>query len=231
MKYPSLQRLIAIFLRSPLAIATATAISLLTSCTSIPTPNTTTETVNQHHEQMNHGDMQHGMNHNLDLGPDDTSYDLRFIDAMIPHHEGAIIMAKEAQQKSQRPEIQKLAQEIIAVQNQEISSLKKWRQSWYPQAPKAPQTWNSQTQQMMAMSPEQIAAMGMNLDLGTADAKFDLRFINAMIPHHEGAVIMAKDALKKSKRPEIQKLAQEIISSQETEIKQMQQWGQNWYKK
>lgn len=68
-------------------------------------------------------------------------------------------------------------------------------------------------------------------NLGTADAEFDLRFINAMIPHHEGAVIMAKDALKKSKRPEIQKLAQEIISSQETEIKQMQQWRQNWYKK
>lgn len=231
MKYPSLQRIIAIFPRSRLAIATATAISLLTSCTSIPTPNTTTETVNQHHGQTNHEDMQHGMNHNLDLGPGDTNYDLRFIDAMIPHHEGAVIMAKEAQQKSQRPEIQKLAQEIIAAQNQEISSLKQWRQSWYPQASEAPQTWHPQMQHMMAMSPEQIAAMRMDLDLGTADTEFDLRFINAMIPHHEGAVIMAKDALKKSKRPEIQKLAQEIISSQETEIQQMQQWRQNWYTK
>jgi len=40
-------------------------------------------------------------------------------------------------------------------------------------------------------------------DLGTADAEFDLRFMNAMIEHHEGAITMAKDALSKSKRPKI----------------------------
>jgi uncharacterized protein (DUF305 family) len=51
-----------------------------------------------------------------------------------------------------------------------------------------------------------------------------------MIPHHEGAVVMAKDALNKSKRPEIKKLAQEILASQNAEIKQMQQWKQAWYK-
>lgn len=53
----------------------------------------------------------------------------------------------------------------------------------------------------------------MNMDLGAGYAEFDLRFINAMIPHHESAVTMAKDALNKSKRPEIKKLAQEIITN------------------
>jgi uncharacterized protein (DUF305 family) len=84
---------------------------------------------------------------------------------------------------------------------------------------------------MMAMTPEQIKAMRMDMDLGESNAEFDLRFINAMIPHHQGAVVMAKDALNKSKRPEIKKLAQAIISSQEAEIKQMQQWRQAWYQK
>lgn len=70
----------------------------------------------------------------------------------------------------------------------------------------------------------------MSMDLGAADDQFDLRFLNAMIPHHEGAVVMAQDALSKSKRPEIQKLAQEIITSQKAEIQQMQQWKQAWYK-
>ncbi len=42
---------------------------------------------------------------------------------------------------------------------------------------------------------------------------------------------MASYALNKSKRPEIKKLAQAIISSQEAEIKQMKQWRQAWYKK
>ena len=71
----------------------------------------------------------------------------------------------------------------------------------------------------------------MSKDLGTADAHFDLRFINAMIPHHQGAVTMAEDALSKSKRPEIKQLAQEIVKAQEAEIEQMQEWRQAWYKK
>lgn len=50
-----------------------------------------------------------------------------------------------------------------------------------------------------------------------------------MIPHHESAVVMAKDALQKSQRPEIRKLAQDIISSQQKEIEQMQQWRKAWY--
>jgi uncharacterized protein (DUF305 family) len=65
------------------------------------------------------------------LGPADANYDDRFIDMMIPHHEGAIAMAKDAKAKSQRPEIKKLADDIIAAQEQEIAQLKKWRSEWY----------------------------------------------------------------------------------------------------
>ncbi len=66
-------------------------------------------------------------------------------------------------------------------------------------------------------------------DLGSADSNYDLRFINAMMEHHEGAVVMAQDALKKSKRPEVQKLAKEIISAQQQEIAQMKTWRKEWY--
>jgi uncharacterized protein (DUF305 family) len=50
-----------------------------------------------------------------------------------------------------------------------------------------------------------------------------------MIPHHEGALVMAKDALAKSDRPEIKQLAQAILDSQQREIDQMQQWKKEWY--
>ncbi|MGL4619934.1 MAG: DUF305 domain-containing protein, partial [Chroococcidiopsis sp.] len=50
-----------------------------------------------------------------------------------------------------------------------------------------------------------------------------------MIPHHEGAVTMAQDALKKSQRPEIKQLAKNIISDQQKEIAQMKQWRKAWY--
>ena len=83
----------------------------------------------------------------------------------------------------------------------------------------------------MEMNADQMKGMMMTQDLGAQDAEFDLRFINAMIPHHQGAVIMAQDASTKSTRPEIKQLSKDIISSQQTEIKQMQDWKQAWYKK
>jgi uncharacterized protein (DUF305 family) len=109
--------------------------------------------------------------------------------------------------------------------------MKQWRQAWYPKAGDKPMGYDASSKQMREMSSQQMQGMMMNMDLGTADAEFDLRFINAMIPHHEGAVTMAKDALNKSKRREIKKFAQEIINSQDTEISQMKQWRQAWYKK
>lgn len=174
---------------------------------------------------MNHS----SMGHNMDLGPADAEFDLRFIDGMIPHHQGAVDMAKEVLQKSKRPELKKLAQEVIAAQDKEISQMQQWRKAWYATASDAPIAWHAEMNHSMAMSKEQIKAMKMSMDLGAADGQFDLRFIDAMIPHHEGAVTMAKDVLQKSKRPEVQKLAQDIVSSQEAEINQMKQWRKAWY--
>ena len=174
------------------------------------------------------GDMN---NMAMDLGPADANFDLRFIDGMIPHHQGAITMAKEAQQKSQRPEIKKLADEIVMAQTKEIAELQTWRKQWYPNASSMPMAHNAKMGHMMEMNADQMKGMMMTQDLGAQDAEFDLRFINAMIPHHQGAVKMAQDASTKSTRPEIKQLSKDIISSQQIEIKQMQDWKQAWYKK
>jgi len=53
---------------------------------------------------------------------------------------------------------------------------------------------------------------------------FDVEFINLMIPHHEGAIVIVKETLQKSQRGEIKTLANEIIKAQEGEIKQMKDW-------
>lgn len=179
--------------------------------------------------EMEHSKMNGGMMMNMELGPADANFDLRFMDAMIPHHQGAVKMAQEALQKSKRPEIKKLAQSIIADQDKEIAQMQQWRKTWYANAASTPIAWNSKTHSAMPMPQEQMNGMMMNMDLGAADEQFDLRFINAMIPHHESALVMAKDALQKSKRPEVQKLATAIVSSQQAEIAQMKQWRKAWY--
>lgn len=219
------------------AIAIASALFLAQSCSSTntaqnqnqaPTPNSTIA-VNKVEEHGGHGS---STNHSMaiDLGPADTDYDLRFIDAMIPHHQGAVLMAQEAQQKSKRPEIKQLAGDIIKAQDREIQQMQQWRKNWYPQAGNQAMAYDAKSGKTVAMSPEQRQSMMMSGNLGSADDSFDQRFIDAMIPHHEGALTMAQDALKNTKRPEIKQLAQEIVNSQQKEIDQMKQWRQAWYK-
>ena len=52
----------------------------------------------------------------------------------------------------------------------------------------------------------------------------DVDFVQGMIPHHQGAVDMAKIELEQGKDPEIKKFAADIIKAQEAEIKMMNTW-------
>lgn len=63
------------------------------------------------------------------------------------------------------------------------------------------------------------SAMGSNIP---ADA--DVAFVQGMIPHHQGAIDMARIVLEHGTDPENQALARAIIAAQEAEIQQMRAW-------
>lgn len=63
-------------------------------------------------------------------GKTGDKFDREFIKQMIPHHQGAIDMAKEAQKNAGHDEIKNLADEIIAAQTKEINQMKEWQQTW-----------------------------------------------------------------------------------------------------
>jgi uncharacterized protein (DUF305 family) len=76
---------------------------------------------------------------------------------------------------------------------------------------------------------DMMNSMTMGLKNKTGD-DFDQAFLSEMIIHHEGAVEMAKQVLKNSKRPELIKLANDIISAQTKEIEIMKGWQTSWFK-
>ena len=145
-----------------------------------------------------------------------TQSDQDFLTQMIEHHEGAIAMAGEAKAKSRRVEIRTFADNIITAQSGEIDSMYAWRKDWFKDS-------GHIAMRMGADMPS------MAIDLGVSDADFDLRFLQAMIIHHEGAVKMAKQVLLPTDRVEIHDLAKNIISTQQAEITQMQSWLKEWY--
>lgn len=79
------------------------------------------------------------------------------------------------------------------------------------------------------MGPSSMAFMEANDRMHGAMAieytgNADIDFVRGMIPHHQGAVDMAKIVLEHGKDPEVRKLAETVIAAQEAEIKWMQDW-------
>lgn len=146
--------------------------------------------------------------------------DKRFIEEMIPHHESAIAMAKIAQQKSTKPEIKTLANNIIASQSAEISTMSQWYKDWYGAG--VPEQ-SGQTMMGGSMMSSQT-----DMDNLNSATDFDKSFLEQMIPHHQTAVMMANMLEQGTNRPEMKKLADDIKTAQTKEIQQMQQWQKDW---
>jgi uncharacterized protein (DUF305 family) len=174
------------------------------------------------HDQMGHGSMgmgSGGMARQMVMENGKYSVE-RFIDTMVSHHQGAIAMAEVALKNAQHEEIKDLSRNIVSTQRAEIEELKSIKKEEF-----------GTSNVPMGMSQEQIRGMGMMMDSQelARSEPFDRAFIDAMIPHHQSAIEMAKVAYEKSENPRIKKLAENIVSAQQAEIEQMKRWREQWY--
>ena len=124
-------------------------------------------------------------------------------------------MARVALKNAEHEEIIELSRNIVSTQQDEIEELKTIKKEEF-----------GTSQVPMEMSPQQMQSMGMMMNPEHLAHKepFDRAFIDAMIPHHQSAIEMARVALKKSKNPKIRELAENIVGAQKQEIEQMKQW-------
>lgn len=155
-----------------------------------------------------------GMDHSMMNMDPSQPFDAQFIDSMIEHHQGAVTMAEQALAEAEHAELRTIADAIIAAQTQEIDAMTTWRQEWYPD---------------LALTDGMGMGMG-EMTISSDESKpFDQRFLEAMISHHQGAIEMAQMAKQMAEHAEIKALADAIITAQEAEIEQMQNWLKAWF--
>lgn len=145
----------------------------------------------------------------MDLGRPDRTLDLRYMNNMIAHHRGAMLLALQADKQTQRPEMKDLSNKILADEPNAIAELYKWKKDWYgdTKTTKDPVVPN----------------------LGVYDERFDLRFLNALIAHHDLGLIMTKDVKSKSSRTEILNNADAVDTFLTTTLKLFKDWRLEWY--
>ncbi len=145
--------------------------------------------------------------------------DLAFAEAMAPHHDSAIEMADMAKERGEHPEVRALAEEIIAAQRDELRTL---RQIGDQLADEGVDEGDLGLEEH---------TMGMDSDASALEQvrPFDRAFIDMMVPHHRGAIRMARVELDKGEDARLRRLARAIIDSQNAEVKRMLAWRKSWY--
>ena len=150
--------------------------------------------------------------------------DVTFTQNMIPHHQQAIEMAKLVDTHTDRPELRQLADSIVSSQSQEITQMEGWLRGWgKPATPSEGHGGHGDTEMPGMMSEADMRRL-----MESSGTEFDLTFVDMMADHHQGAIDMANTELKDGSLPEVTRLAEQIIDTQQKEIEQLQQWKAEW---
>lgn len=149
----------------------------------------------------------------------DKDFNIAFMKIMIMHHMSALAMIKSAPTNAAHAEIKNLAEKNTAMQQDEISKMTGWLQSWYDEQPDP---------KMKMSNEQQIQAQIARLNSLRGD-DYDKEFITDMAAHHQMGVDMAALVAERGSRAELKELAQNIISSQRKDIAEMTGWLKQWY--
>jgi uncharacterized protein (DUF305 family) len=154
--------------------------------------------------------------------PTYTASDIAFVQNMIPHHEQALEMIALIPERSSNPDLPKLAERMEISQTDEIKLLEEWLTARGEEVPSGEHHHGPQHEQLM---PGMLTDAEMDQLAGARGPTFDRLFLQYMIRHHEGAVIMAQDLTESGggQEPSVFQLSQLISGDQGIEIARMKQ--------
>ncbi len=139
-----------------------------------------------------------------------------FIVQMIPHHKAAIEMSENILKYTDNAELISIAENIVSEQTKSIENMRTALEtcSSFANRPCDVRTYQSKLRRI-------TKTMFSEMRKAYSDCCVNCDFIREMIPHHEGAVRMSKNALSFEICPELKPILNAIIVSQEKGIRQM----------
>ncbi len=144
-------------------------------------------------------------------------FDCDFANMMIMHHQSAVAMSNFEIANGTNQEIKMIAEQIKKAQTNEISEMHKILNNFKINAPdRQPIKVHEELSESMQNMMDQMNGVKMT-------GNTDKDYASMMIPHHESALKMAQDELKYGKQPALKKMAEQMISVQENEIKQFKE--------
>ncbi len=161
-------------------------------------------------------------NHDMHMGMDiefTGTTDIDFLRGMIPHHQGAVDMANIVLEHGRNGNVKNLARRIINAQEREMRLMTLWLNRIETSHglhihENAPPTAEFKMQNMVMHEDMNIKFTG----------NADIDFVRGMIPHHQGAVEMARTVLRYGKDANVRRFAAEVITEQQREIREMQRF-------
>jgi uncharacterized protein (DUF305 family) len=161
--------------------------------------------------------------------PRDDSAEAGFARDMATHHAQAVEMSFVVRDKSSDQDLRTLASDIIVTQSTQRGIFMGWLQQWgLRQASGRPRmAWMPGHVHLARATDGAVLMHGMASDaelrdLGEANGvAAEVRFLQLMIRHHEGGIIMARALMARSARRELVQMARSVEEGQLAEIAQM----------
>lgn len=176
---------------------------------------TTTEYHNDYNSQYKNvfNKMKKGMN----AKPCLDNVNFAFVTEMIPHHEGAIGMSNAIVKYGCNAEVKSIAEHIIQSQNTQLPLMESMKFKFEKESKSDCTEWSNYITAYDKIKDKMFKSMESVKPSDNAD----VTFLKQMIPHHEGAIEMSKEILKYTKDPQLKKLAEDIVNSQNSGVQKM----------
>jgi uncharacterized protein (DUF305 family) len=149
------------------------------------------------------------------LGKGDDAYDRRFMELMIAHHQGEIVLAKAVVAHTTHDELRSMAESIAADDETQINQMDAWRAVWY----------TTDTTRLVESDAQRLR----DASVPPPDVDEENELMSSLSASVDRAEAIAFDGSTRATHPDVTQIAGRIRDSSSSRIRRLKQWQSSWY--